>query len=68
MAISSRPRARRRLLTVPAGDNVVRLLPPLIIDENDIAEAARRLDAACASLEREPATQTGSGAMTAPSD
>ena len=47
------------LLTVPAGDNVVRLLPPLIIDENDIAEAVRRLDAACVSLEREPATHMG---------
>lgn len=39
------------LLTVPAGDNVVRLLPPLIIGENEIAEAAQRLDAACARLE-----------------
>lgn len=39
------------LLTVPAGDNVVRLLPPLIIAENEIAEAAQRLDAACARLE-----------------
>ncbi|MGD9541467.1 MAG: aminotransferase class III-fold pyridoxal phosphate-dependent enzyme, partial [Methylocystis sp.] len=38
------------LLTVLAGDNVVRLLPPLVIDENDIAAAAARLSAACARL------------------
>ena len=38
------------LLTVLAGDNVVRLLPPLIIDESHIAEAAKRLAAACARL------------------
>ena len=39
------------LLTVPAGDNVVRLLPPLIVSESEIAEAAERLSAACARLE-----------------
>jgi acetylornithine/N-succinyldiaminopimelate aminotransferase len=33
------------LLVIPAGDNVVRLLPPLIITEADVAEAAKRLDA-----------------------
>ncbi|MBG0800574.1 aspartate aminotransferase family protein [Methylocystis sp. H4A] len=38
------------LLTVLAGDNVVRLLPPLIIDESDIAAAAARLSDACARL------------------
>jgi len=38
------------LLTVLAGDNVVRLLPPLIIDETHIAEAMQRLDRACARL------------------
>lgn len=38
------------LLTVLAGDNVVRLLPPLIIDESDVAAAASRLGAACARL------------------
>ncbi|MEK4032769.1 aspartate aminotransferase family protein [Methylocystis sp. IM3] len=46
------------LLTVLAGDNVVRLLPPLIIDENDILEAAARLDRACARLSA-PAKQLG---------
>ncbi len=47
------------LLTIPAGDNVVRLLPPLVIDENDVAEAARRLDAACARLEPSAAARLG---------
>ena len=35
---------RRQLLTIPAGDNVVRLLPPLIISEEEFAEGVRRLD------------------------
>ena len=39
------------LLTVPAGDNVVRLIPPLIIENNDVDEAIAMLDAACALLE-----------------
>ncbi len=32
------------LLTVPAGDNVVRLLPPLNIDESHLAEAVEAID------------------------
>ncbi|HUF86532.1 MAG TPA: aspartate aminotransferase family protein [Thermohalobaculum sp.] len=40
----------RHLLTVPAGDNVVRILPPLNIAEDEIAEGIARLDAACAAL------------------
>jgi acetylornithine/N-succinyldiaminopimelate aminotransferase len=39
-----------RMLTVQAGDNVVRLLPPLIIGEAEIDLACAKLDAACASL------------------
>ncbi len=35
---------------MPAGDNVVRVLPPLIIGEDEIAEGVARLDAACAGL------------------
>ena len=31
-----------KLLTVAAGDNVVRLLPPLIVSEAEIAEAIER--------------------------
>jgi acetylornithine/N-succinyldiaminopimelate aminotransferase len=41
---------QQRLLTVPAGDNVLRLLPPLNIDETDIRTAIDRLDAAAKSL------------------
>ncbi|MGD1038085.1 MAG: aspartate aminotransferase family protein [Roseiarcus sp.] len=41
----------RKLLTIPAGDNVVRLLPPLVISEEELAEGVRRLDAACVELE-----------------
>ena len=42
---------REGLLVIPAGDSVVRLLPPLVIGEEEIAEAAERLDRACAALE-----------------
>src|SRR5262249_13704467 len=40
------------LLTVAAGDNVVRLLPPLIIGETEIAEAVARLDRAATRVEQ----------------
>lgn len=40
------------LLTVPAADNVVRLLPPLTITEDEIAQAVDRLDAAARQVER----------------
>jgi acetylornithine/N-succinyldiaminopimelate aminotransferase len=39
-----------KLLTVCAGDNIVRLLPPLIITEAEIREASDKIDAACARL------------------
>lgn len=38
------------VLTVPAADNVVRLLPPLTISDDEIAEAVSRLDAAATAL------------------
>jgi len=38
------------LLTVPAADNVVRILPPLNISDDEISEAVRRLDQAAVSL------------------
>ena len=41
------------LLTIPAGDNVVRLLPPLIVSEDDVAQAVQRLEAAAAHLDGE---------------
>ena len=39
------------VLTVPAADNVVRILPPLTITDEDLAEATRRLDQAATALE-----------------
>jgi len=44
------------LLTVPAADNALRLLPPLTITDEEIAEAVARLDRAAAALEAQPAT------------
>ncbi len=40
----------QHLLTVPAADNTLRLLPALNIPDEDIAEAVNRLDKAAASL------------------
>ena len=39
------------LLTVAAGENVVRLLPPLIVTEKEINEAITKMSAACRKLE-----------------
>ena len=47
-----------RMITVAAGDNVVRLLPPLIIGEDELAEAVQRIDRAC--------TRIGKGLAQAP--
>ena len=44
-----------QLITVPAGDNVIRLLPPLNLSEEEIAEAVARLDRAATALEAKPA-------------
>ena len=41
-----------KMITVAAGDNVVRLLPPLVINEAEIAEAVARIDRACVRLEQ----------------
>ncbi len=42
----------QNLITVPAADNVIRLLPPLNISEDEIAQAVSRLDAAAATLQK----------------
>ncbi len=39
-----------KLLLIPAGDNVARMLPPLIIGPDEVSEGLRRLTAACAHL------------------
>ena len=38
------------LLTAPAADNVVRLLPPLIIEQRHVDEAVEIIEATCAAL------------------
>lgn len=53
----------QKLIVIGAGDNVVRLLPPLIITEADLGEAINRLDAACAAIEAEHKTAAQSGAV-----
>jgi len=52
-----------KLLTIAAGDNVVRLLPPLIVEEADIAEALARIDRACTALTRAKAQAVATGAV-----
>jgi acetylornithine/N-succinyldiaminopimelate aminotransferase len=51
-----------KMVTVAAGDNVVRLLPPLIVSEQEIAEAVQRLDRACAALGKAHAKQKAGAA------
>jgi acetylornithine/N-succinyldiaminopimelate aminotransferase len=46
-----------RLLTVPAADNVVRILPALTISEDEISEAVARLDRAAAAVAAKPASE-----------
>ncbi len=38
------------LLTVPAGENVVRILPPLNVSDAEIADGVARLEATCAGV------------------
>ncbi len=40
----------QEVITVPAADNVIRLLPPLTITDDEISEAVKRLEAAASSL------------------
>lgn len=48
-------REEQGLLTVGAGENVLRILPPLTIDESHVAEAVEKIEAACAGLARHAA-------------
>jgi acetylornithine/N-succinyldiaminopimelate aminotransferase len=52
----NRLRRDHQLLTVAAGDNVLRLLPPLIVTEADIEEAVGKIADAFAALAREAAS------------
>ena len=42
----------QHLLVIGAGDNVVRLLPPLIVSDADVSEALHKLEAAAATFEK----------------
>jgi acetylornithine/N-succinyldiaminopimelate aminotransferase len=53
-----------KMLVVAAGENVVRLLPPLIADEADIAEGVARLDRAASAIERTAAAKAVKEAAT----
>src|ERR1700754_3404018 len=46
-----------KLLTVGAGENVVRLLPPLIVTEAEIEDAVARVERACAKFSRTASLQ-----------
>jgi acetylornithine/N-succinyldiaminopimelate aminotransferase len=48
-------RDEQSMLTVGAAENVLRLLPPLTIDESHVREAVDKIDAACAGLARHAA-------------
>ena len=42
---------RQHILTIPAAENAVRLLPPLTITDEEIAEAVDRLEKTCVAIE-----------------
>lgn len=52
----------RKLLCVGAGDNVVRFLPPLTLDEGEIEQAVQRAEAAAADLLARDAAAKGAAA------
>jgi acetylornithine/N-succinyldiaminopimelate aminotransferase len=49
-----------KMITVGAGENVVRLLPPLIISETEISDAIGMIDRACTRLANAPARKAAS--------
>ena len=51
-----------KLLTVGAGDNVARLVPPLIVTEAEVADAVARVDRACVAIEQSRAGASTQGA------
>lgn len=53
--LQTRLREEQGLLTVGAAENVLRLLPPLNIEEAHVQEAVKAIDTACAGLARDAA-------------
>ncbi len=52
----------QHLITISAGDNVVRLLPPLIITSVEVSDALNRLEQACVHLREKAKTALGAAA------
>jgi len=50
------------LLVVAAGENVVRLVPPLVVGDAEVGEAMQRLSAACSKIEAALIAQARRGA------
>jgi acetylornithine/N-succinyldiaminopimelate aminotransferase len=44
--------AEGHVIAIPAGDNVVRLLPPLIVSDAEIKQGVEMIDAALDALEK----------------
>ena len=51
-----------KMIAIATGDNVVRLVPPLIIDEAEIGDAMGRIDRAAARIEHAMASASSKGA------
>ncbi len=49
----------QNLLSVPAGDNVVRLLPPLVVSREELSEAIDKMDAALTGMKATTTPQAG---------
>jgi len=48
-----------KMLIIPAGENVVRVLPPLIIDDNDVDEAVSKMETAFKALRQKNSQSAG---------
>ena len=48
----------QKLLTVGAGDNVVRFLAPLIVTETELDQSIQSLEHACAKLSKNPSNKS----------
>lgn len=51
-----------KLLSIPAGDNTLRLIPPLVVTDEELGEAVKRLDAACRDAEAQLPSHKGAAA------
>jgi acetylornithine/N-succinyldiaminopimelate aminotransferase len=50
--------ADQHMLAIGGGDNVVRLLPPLIVEDEELDEAVTKVSAACTALEARAKAET----------